>query len=216
MKKFQGMNFYEILEVSPSASDFEIRQAYKEAISLYDEDSLTTYSLFTDEEREEILGKIDEAFSTLIDGKSRAEYDRELVASGKIEPSLLTHAEKRKPIPLFQPRNSFDQNALSRRLKEKTKDKDVEEIAGEILSMERISGDDLRKLRDFMGITLEEIFQVSRIGISTLKAIEANDFENLPTRVYLKNFLKTYAGFLKVDPVRVVEGYMKNLPPDSK
>ena len=216
MKKFQGMNFYEILEVPPSASDFEIRQAYKEAISLYDEDSLTTYSLFTDEEREEILAKIDEAFSTLIDGKSRGDYDRELVASGKIEPSLLTHTEKRKPIPLFQSRNSFDQKALSKRLEEKTKDKDVEEIAGEILSMERISGDDLRKLRDFMGITLEEIFQVSRIGISTLKAIEANDFQNLPTRVYLKNFLKTYAGFLKIDPVRVVEGYMKNLPSDSE
>ena len=215
MKKFQGRNFYEILEVSPNASDFEIRQAYKEAITLYDEDSLTTYSLFTDEEREEILGKIEEAFSTLIDGKSRVDYDRELVAAGRIAPDLLNHGEKKKPIPLFQSRDSFDQKAISKRLKEKTRDKDVEEISSHILGKEHITGDDLKKLREYMGITLEEIFEVSRIGITTLKAIEENDFENLPTRVYLKNFLRTYAGFLKVDPGRVVDGYMKNLPPQK-
>lgn len=212
MKKFQGRNFYEILEVSPNASDFEIRQSYREAITLYDEDSLTTYSLFTDEEREEILGKIEEAFSTLIDAKSRADYDRQLVASGRIEPTLLNHGEKRKPIPLFQSRDSFDQKAISRRLREKTRDKDVEEISNHILGKEHITGDDLKELREFMGITLGQIFEVSRIGIATLKAIEENDFENLPMRVYLKNFLKTYAEFLKVDSGRVVDGYMKNLP----
>lgn len=213
MKKFQGRSFYEILEVSSSASDFEIRQAYKEAMALYDEDSLTTYSLFTDEERDEILGKIEEAFSTLIDKKSRADYDRELVASGKMAPGLLNHREKRKPIPLFQSRDSFGQKAISKRRRGKTRPEHVEEIVGQILGQERVTGHDLKKLREFMGITIEEIFEVSRIGITTLKAIEENDFDNLPTPVYLKSFLKTYAEFLKVDPGRVIDGYMKNLPP---
>ena len=45
MKKFQGLNYYEVLEVPPNASEFEIRQAYKDAIAIYDEDALASYSL---------------------------------------------------------------------------------------------------------------------------------------------------------------------------
>jgi len=85
MKKFEELNFYEVLEVPFSASDFEIRQAYKEALSVYSEDSLVTYSFFTDEERERILKKIEEAFLTLIDDRKRGQYDKFLVDTGRVE-----------------------------------------------------------------------------------------------------------------------------------
>ncbi len=215
MKKFQGLNYYEVLEVHPSASDFELRQAYKDAIAIYDEDALASYSLFEEGEREEILQKIETAFSTLIDKHARAAYDKALLDSGKIDPSLLEQQGRKKPIPLFPSRNSFDQDAFSKRVKEKTVARDPSEISGQILSKEQISGEDLKKLREFTGITLEEIFEVTRIGVNTLKAIEENDFESLPTSVYLKNFLKTYAEFLKIDPKRVIDGYMKNIPPEK-
>ena len=54
MKKFEDLSYYEILEIPVGASSYEIREAYKEALSIYNEDSLTTYSLFTDDERDEI------------------------------------------------------------------------------------------------------------------------------------------------------------------
>ncbi|MBW1945519.1 MAG: helix-turn-helix domain-containing protein, partial [Deltaproteobacteria bacterium] len=134
---------------------------------------------------------------------------------GKIDPSLLKQQDKNEPIPLFQFRDSFGKNAFSKRVKEKTRDKDLSGVTGQILAKEQISGEDLKKLREFLGITLDEIFEVTRIGVSTLKAIEENDFESLPSSVYLKNFLKTYAEFLKIDPNRVIDGYMKNIAPEN-
>ncbi|MBW1771674.1 MAG: helix-turn-helix domain-containing protein [Deltaproteobacteria bacterium] len=215
MKKFQDLNYYEVLEVPPNASDFEIRQAYKEAIAIYDEDALASYSLFEEGEREEVLEKIEEAFDILVDKHARAAYDKMLLDSGKIDPSLLKQQDKNKPIPLFQSRDSFGEDAFSKRVKEKTRDKDLSGVTGQILAKEQISGKDLKKLREFLGITLDEIFEVTRIGVSTLKAIEENDFESLPSSVYLKNFLKTYAEFLKIDPNRVIDGYMKNIAPEN-
>jgi DnaJ-class molecular chaperone len=44
MKKFEDLSYYEILEIPVEASSYEIREAYKEALSIYTEDSLTTYS----------------------------------------------------------------------------------------------------------------------------------------------------------------------------
>ena len=58
MKRFEDLNYYQILEIPVRASSFEIREAYRDALSIYNEDSLTTYSLFTDDERDKILKKI--------------------------------------------------------------------------------------------------------------------------------------------------------------
>ncbi len=79
MKKFEELNFYEILNIPLNASYFEIRQAYKKGLSIYDEDSMISYSFFSDDERAEILKKIEEAFLTLVDDKKREDYDRSLV-----------------------------------------------------------------------------------------------------------------------------------------
>ena len=71
MRKFEELNHYELLEIPINASTFEIRQAYKETLSIYAADSTVSYSFFTEEERDDILGKIEEAFFTLIDEKRR-------------------------------------------------------------------------------------------------------------------------------------------------
>ena len=74
-----------------------------------------------------------------------------------------------------------------------------------------ISGNDLIKLRRALKIDLAEIYVVTKISISVLKSIEENLFEDLPADVYLKNFLKSYAEILQIDPLRVVNGYLKNI-----
>ena len=72
MKRFEELNYYELLGIPNNASFSEIRQAYKEAFSIYNEDSLITYSFFTDEERDGILRKIEAAFLTLIEEKKKS------------------------------------------------------------------------------------------------------------------------------------------------
>jgi len=210
MKRYEGLNYYEILEIPINASHFEIRQAYKDALSTYDEDSLITYSLFTDNERDKILKQIESAFFTLIDENKRADYDRKLVHDRKIDASILTKKEHKKPIPLFQTNKSNNRNALLKRIRDKIKQKDLKEISDEILSKKSISGNDLKKVREAMGIELEEIFEITRINISILKSIEDNQFGRLPPIIYLKNFLKSYTEILQIDSKKIIDGYMKN------
>ncbi|UCG13922.1 MAG: SH3 domain-containing protein [Deltaproteobacteria bacterium] len=75
MKKLEQSNYYDLLEVPYNASLLEIKKAYDIALSIYDDDSLATHSLFVKDEREEILENIESAFRTLIDDKKRASYD---------------------------------------------------------------------------------------------------------------------------------------------
>ena len=211
MKKFEDLSYYEILEIPVGASSYEIREAYKEALSIYNEDSLTTYSLFTDDERDEIREKVEEAFLTLIDDVKRADYDRMLVDSGSVDEQILHGEQRGKPAQLFSHNKVTYSNAVSDMVRRKIEEKDVENMANEILSQERIAGSDLKRLREAIGIKQEEVFEITRISISVLDAIENDRSESLPPLIYLRNFLKQYAEILQVDSERIVEGYTRHM-----
>ena len=78
MNKFEELNYYEILEMPVNASSFEIRRAYRNALEVYSDHSLLTYSLFSVEERVNILKKLEDAYHTLIDRTRRTAYDASL------------------------------------------------------------------------------------------------------------------------------------------
>ncbi len=211
MKKFEDLNYYRILEIPVNASPFDVRNAYKDTLEIYREDSMATYSLFSEDERENILDTIENAFLVLIDEDKRADYDKMLVDTGEIEPSALTEKPEKEPKPIFLSDKSINKEAFFQRLNEKAQEKEVQKARDEVLAKELISGSDLRKLRKVLGIELDEIFKTIRISISMLEAIENNQFENLPSLIYLKNFLKSYAKVLCLDPQKIVDGYLINL-----
>ncbi len=215
MKKIESQTYYEILDIPVQATPFEIRQAYKSALAIYNEDSLATYSFFSEHEREGVLKRIEEAFLILTDEDKRAVYDRQLIHDGKIASTAVEEKEKKKTVPLFQTKNVVEKNALFQRIQDRIRETDVKGIAEEILSKDLISGSDLRHLRESVGIGIEEIYEVTRITASTLKAIEQDEYDKLPTDIYLKNFLKSYAEMLQVDPEKIATGYMKNLPENT-
>jgi hypothetical protein len=78
MNKFEELNYYEILEIPLNASSFEIRRAYRNAVEVYSDHSLLTYSLFSGEERVNILKKLEDTYNTLIDRTKRTAYDASL------------------------------------------------------------------------------------------------------------------------------------------
>ena len=211
IKNFENLNFYEVLEVPVNASYFEVRQAYKEALSIYNEDSLATYSLFSYTERETILNRIEEAFFVLIDDKKRTEYDRDLVKYGKVDESHLNKRVSNKAIPLFHTNKSKCKEVFEKRVQTKIDNNDHQSAREEVLSQDIISGKDLKRIRESLGIDLEEIFEITRINVSTLESIENDLFEKLPPPVYLENFLKSYAEILQLDREKVRKGYAKNI-----
>ncbi|MBK5101538.1 MAG: helix-turn-helix domain-containing protein [Desulfobacteraceae bacterium] len=211
MSRFKELNYYELLEIPMNASAFEIRQAYKEAFSTYNGDSLVTYSLFRNDERGKILANIEKAFQTLIDEDSRAEYDGMLVNTGQVDSSVLAKKDGAKIIPLFHANAPSKEDVFSERIRKKIEASNVKEISREIVSKESVSGKDLRELRESLGVSLEEIFEITRIGVFILKSIEENDLASLPSPIYLKSFVATYAEILQLDSKKFVAGYIKNI-----
>lgn len=74
-------NYYELLAITPEATDREIEEAYHKARSLYGQDSVAFYSLYSGEEREEMLKQLSEAYNTLKDPVRRLVYNTELSSS---------------------------------------------------------------------------------------------------------------------------------------
>ncbi len=211
IKTFEELNYYELLQVPVNASSFEIRQAYKNLLSIYDENSLATYSLFSEGERKTILGKIEKAFLTLIDNEKRTAYDHSLVSSGEIPKNILTERKRNKAIPIFQINKANTRSDNLERIKKKIKKKGAEELSRSILTGDVISGEDLKNMRESLGIELEEVFQATKISPTAVQAIEKDDIANLPPTIYLKSFLKAYAEMLQLDTKQIIDGYLKNI-----
>ena len=212
MERFKNLNYYELLEIPVDASPFEIRQAYRNALSIYEEESMISESFFTDDERNDILRRIEEAFSTLIDKNQRAAYNQKLASAGVIDLSLLEKIKfkSKGPIPLFSPKKAGGQQSLAGKVKKRIEKKDYAQVSDEILSKDLISGKDLQRLRKHVGIAVEEIFEVTRISLKVLTAIENDDVASLPQEFYLRNFLKAYAELFKLDSKKVIEGYLRH------
>ncbi len=210
MKKFDGLNYYEILKIPTNSLSFEIKRAYRDALSIYDDDSPVTYSLFSNEERDNILKTIKEAFLTLIDEHKRAAYDTILTDSGQVDLSITSMINQKKPVP-FYTGNMTNIDNFAERVRKKPREKEVEKLLNETLSKDSISGDALRKLREAFEVEISEINAITRISVSVIKSMEENRIENLPPDLYLKNFLKLYAETLQIDPQRIIDGYLKNI-----
>ena len=66
---------------------------------------------------------------------------------------------------------------------------------------------DLRKTREAKGLSLEDLFQRTRVRVVYLQAIENEEFNLLPVPVYTKNFIKIYARALGIDSEPIIKKY---------
>jgi len=213
MKTFENQTYYEILKIPIGADLSAIERAYREALDTYSEDALATYSLFTEEQRTQLLQTIESAFHTLIDTDKRTAYDQMLLDSGKIDESYQPPADSnassapgRSPNQSIAPTPPKD---LHSRVKAKFEEEDIRRLADQVVGKDLVSGLDLRRMREALEVDLSEIFEITRISKTTLICIEENQFDKLPAEVFLKSFLKSYAEILKLDPQHVIEGYLK-------
>lgn len=212
MNPFRKQNHYELLEISPGASPMEIRRAYKNAFELYKDESIVSYSFFTPEERKEIIARLEDAYLTLINPESRAEYDRTLIASGAVEEEAPYYHKTRDPISIYDIRKTHPDMIGPRRRPEDLKHVvSHNKLIQEIMSQDSLTGADLCKIRKELGISLEKIAEETNIRISMLRAIEGDDFDSFPPMVYLKGFLKSYARYLQVDEHVIIDGYIKRV-----
>jgi cytoskeleton protein RodZ len=68
-------------------------------------------------------------------------------------------------------------------------------------------GEALRAAREAQGRSLHDAAEATRIRSSYLEALEEERFGELGGNVYAKGFLRSYAGYLGVDPAPLLEAY---------
>ena len=210
MKKLQDRHFYEFLNVEFNASPLDISRAYKELHELYREDSLASYSFFSKQEREEILAKLQEAYSTLMDEDKRYRYDRLLIERGILPEEMQFQAEHRA-IRRASPANHFIRNPLLKITDELKTLVCSNSVIQEILSYDILSGKDLKRIRKELGISLEVIGEITKIRPIFLHAIEDDTFDIAPSRMFLKSYLKAYAECIGLDANIVANRYLKRI-----
>ena len=227
MKHYRDQSYYELLEVSPEASLEEITRAYQAAQEAFNPDSVAIYSLFdTDEEREALLDRIQNAYRILSNGRTRREYDRQLDRGLNPEPEELV-AGGPEPETVFQwepdledqrwapeepPQPAREAAPILRPLPSLVRD---DGVPLEVQPGGVIHGRDLVRLRESRGVSLADLAQRIRVGRETLLALEEDRHEGLPALIYVKGFLRAYAQVLKVDSKVLMEAYVLGMKADE-
>jgi len=210
MKRLMEQNFYELLGIEFDVSSFEISRAYKENYQLYHEDSLVSYSLFSREEREKILARLDEAYATLIDEKKRSRYDQSLIECGILKEGMKSQ-EGRKTMGLISDAKVSTNSTILTIKNELKAMVSLNPVIQEILTHDALWGKDLKRIRDELGVSLEIIREMTKVRMIFLRAIEEDEYEKAPSRMFLKSYVKAYAQSIGLDGDFVASRYLNKI-----
>ncbi len=211
MKTFEDETYYQILQVPANAPAEDIKHAYREALALYEAESVATYSLFSEEQRDTLMQTIETAFETLIDEKKRAAYNQVLIDSGQVDAALFSKPVHRKRAAYSDTESTIREQSLGQWVQRQADAPEIRQQIESIRSQDVLSGLALKQLRNAYGIELFEIYTVTRISSDILKQIEANQYDELPAEIYVKQFLKTYARILGIDAEHAAESYLRRM-----
>lgn len=207
MTLFKKQNYYARLEIEPSASPFEICQAYRVALQVYGDESLANYSFFSETERKKILALLDEAFSTLVNEQARGEYDQHLIRTGGLKEECCYKKVMREPTPIFAQLQSRAVPLPAEVRPDPSSNPNLQNI----LAQEVLAGKDLQQMRIELGLSLEQIAARIKVRTGFLRHIEEDQFDKLPSRFHLKSFLTQYVQCMQIDTASVVERYLKRI-----
>lgn len=184
-------NLYDVLWTHQSATDEDLRRAYKRQRELYQPGSLPLTSLLKGDQLRAEQARVEEAHDTLLDPLRRKAYDASVFPAEQAE---------------LPKRNAGLDSAL-----EAERSMLQKELAREINGETEFTGTLLRKVREAHGIELSEIAKLTKISSTHLQAIESERFAELPALVYTRGFVQQLAKFLKLDPTQVSKTYLRRL-----
>ncbi len=80
------------------------------------------------------------------------------------------------------------------------------------------SAPDLKSLRESRGLTIEALYNATKVRPAFLEAIETGNFRILPERIYSEAFIRNYAAQVGVNPEDILSRYRKylNIPEPGK
>jgi hypothetical protein len=203
--------FYDILKLDRGATTTEIVAAYHAAKAAFSKDSIATYSLFSNEETQEILQKLEEAYMTLSNLEKKRQYDRWL--DGDVPAPKLTVTAVQPPKENANMNEATspppESNAANSETPSSQASVPTSPPATPAAAQPAIvSGDYLRELREKRGLSVDDVCRITKIPSKFLKAIEGHDFKNLPARVYIQGFIKNLSSLYRLEPQITAKSYL--------
>jgi len=183
-------DYYTLFQIPPDASKIDIINAYRHAKLAYQQDSLAIYSLFSEQDLDQIHAQIEEAYSVLSDPVKRRDYDALYLQTGT------------NPTPF--PEAGENVIPLHRQHADSPGNNEHKNHSGE---SDTYSGEALREAREAKNITLDQIAYKTKISKHYLQAIEEEEREHFPETVYLRGYLRQYASHVGLDPDKLVRHY---------
>jgi DnaJ-class molecular chaperone len=221
IKKIEDLNYYELLEVSASATTQDIHKAYERIRRVYEPNSIALYSLFTPEETAVIHQRIEEAYRTLLYEDNRRRYDAMLRSREEVQeqpapsptPSRYQAPTVQPALPL-QSSNRYTNSPTGMDTDQSrpftSPHKEAAGTGGQAQQFSgEFSGPAIKLMREQRGLTLRNIADTTKISIRYLEYIEGEVYAKLPARPYLRGFLGLYAKVLGQEQERVVTDYIK-------
>lgn len=187
----EELSLYDVLWTHRGASDEELRRAYKRQRDIFQQNSLPLTSLMTPAQFAMAQARIEEAHDTLLDPLRRRAYD--------ISTFPEVEAEVPKANPLLDTAVAAERAMLR------------QELAHEVHADTDFTGTLLAKVRESLGIEIEEISAHTKISAGYLRAIETEQFDKLPALVYARGFVQQLATYLKLDPAQVSRTYLRRM-----
>ena len=73
----------------------------------------------------------------------------------------------------------------------------------------KLLGERLREIREKAGVSIEEMANAIKVNKKYLRKIESDNYEGMPSEVYVRGFLKSYSDFLGIKYENVLAIYKK-------
>jgi curved DNA-binding protein CbpA len=213
-------NYYEILEVSTTATQHDILLAYQKAKLTYSDSNMAIRSAFSDEELVELKKLVDEAFLVLSNQSYRHIYEQRLNTKSYSESDITFNAIKDFTQDI-SPANTIEKliqkhNTMSQKAETLSVEPEIELVASvdevfeqEIQDQSEWSGDFLKKVREYKKISIDKLQESTKVNPWYLKALETMDVKNLPASVFVRGYVIQMAKELGLNEKNVADSYMK-------
>ena len=192
----EEQTYYEILETEPGVSDEEIRRAHRTVKDNYASGSMLIAGLYDEHELAALHARINAAHDTLFAPDRRRLYD---LALPEADLARAVRAAASLPRPAGAAAGVGGGAGADER----------PDATGAVIDTSaEVTGAFLRKVREIRGLELGDIAQRTKISERYLRALEEEQFGEMPAAVYVRGYVTEYARALRLDPQRVAESYL--------
>lgn len=195
---------YDVLDVAIDATTREIRAAYDAAVKLIDGQNVAGYLMLDEGAQGDARAEIEQAYAVLVDPARRAHYDADNGTPSKNK----KRATLRFLRPVEESASPPAVEGATVRPKEAGRKPDVSEI---IERVGGIGGPLLTELRQRKKLSVEDLAKKTRVNKRYIRALEAEDKEALPDRVFVRGFLTQIARVVGIDRTLLADEYVANV-----